>query len=102
MPIRNSASHVEGAGLEQRVLHPGDLLLHGLQRLENHGRAHALGAQVAYLPQLDQVVEGEVFGFRSEARLLPARQLLGGDVQDAKNVRSSVAIHTGSESPMSL
>ena len=53
MAIGDSRTDAEGAGLDEWVLHAGDLLLHGLQRFANHRRTHALGAKVADLLELE-------------------------------------------------
>ena len=100
--IGNARSDAEGAGFEQRILHAGHLLLHGLQRFANDGRAHTFGAQVTNLFKLEEVVEGKRLGNRSKSGALPANELLGRDVQYPKDVRSTISIHVSSESPAEL
>ena len=102
MAKSHARTDTEGAGLDQRVLHAGHLLLHGLQGFANDRRPHPLGAQVANFLKLQEVVEGERLGNRNKSCPLPAHKLLGRDVQDPKDVRSTISIHVSSESPAEL
>src|SRR5580692_7239760 len=90
MTIGDARSNGEGAGLNQRILHAGYLFLHGLKRFADHGRTHTFCAQVADLLKLKEVVEGKRLGNGSKSCTLPANQLLGRDVQDPKDVRSTI------------
>src|SRR5271166_2488102 len=97
MTERHARSHIVGARLEQRVLHAGYLLLHGLERLADDSRTHALGAQVANFDELEEIVPGEGIGNGNKSRALPTGQLARGDVQETKNTLSTVSIHVNAK-----
>jgi hypothetical protein len=44
----------ECPGLEQRVLHPRNLLQHGFERLPDHGGTHLAGAQITHFLDLQE------------------------------------------------
>ena len=102
MAVGHAGPDAEDAGLNQRVLHAGHLLAHGLQRLPYDRGAHPLGTKVTDFLELKQVGEGKSFGNWNESCTLPADELVGGDMQDTKDVRSTVSIHVSSESPAEL
>ena len=72
------------------------LLQHGLQGFADRCRSHTLGAKVAHFRKLKQIKEGKSIGNWDETRFLPASQLVGRDVQDPKDVRSTELVHLGS------
>jgi len=55
VPESYAAAGVKRAGLEQGVLHAGHLLLHRIERLPDHRRAHFAGAQVAHFFDLQEI-----------------------------------------------
>src|SRR5581483_10083214 len=83
----------ECARLEQRVLHAGDLLLHGAQRFPDHGGAHSLGAQVAHFLHLQQIKEGITVAGGYQPGSLPLGELTGSDAQNPQYVGSAVTLH---------
>ena len=96
MAVGHARANAESAGFDQRVLHAGHLLLHGLQRFADGCRTHTFGPQVTHFHELKQIEEGECVGNGDESCFLPASQLAGRDVQDPKDVRSTKSIHVGS------
>jgi hypothetical protein len=74
----------KGPGLEQRIFHARRLLLHGLQRLPDDGRAHLAGAQVPHLFHLQEIEEGIVLGRRDQPGFFPHGQLAGREPKNAK------------------
>jgi hypothetical protein len=57
---------------------------------------------VANLLKLKEIVKGERLGDGSKSSTLPANELLGRDVQNPKDVRSTISVHVSSESPAEL
>ena len=72
------------ARFDQRISHAGSLLLHGFERLANHGGTHAHGTEVADFLDLQQVGEG--IGRRGDdnARTLPVRQLARSEMENSE------------------
>ncbi len=83
----------EGGGFEQGIVHAGDLLLHGLQRLANDGRAHFLGTQVADFFDLQEVKKRVVLSGGHQSSFFPTGQLTRREPQNAKQVGSTVSVH---------
>ena len=48
----DSLARRECSGFEQRIFHAGNLLLHGIERLPYHRRAHFAGAQITHFLDL--------------------------------------------------
>ncbi len=86
------------AGFEQRIFHPGGLLLHGHHRLLNFDRTHPLGAQVAHFLDLQEVKERIAFGGRKQAGLLPRGQLSRAHAKNPDQIFSTVSIHVSGTS----
>ncbi len=83
----------ESASFEQGIRHSRNLLLHGLERLANNGRAHFAGAQVADFLDLQQIEKGIGLGDGDEASFLPARQLARREAKNPYQIDSIVAVH---------
>ena len=86
------------AGFEQRIFHPGGLLLHGHHRLLNFDRTHPLGAKVAHFLDLQKVKERIAFGGREQAGLLPRDQLSRAHAENPNQIFSTVSIHVSGTS----
>ena len=69
----------------QRVFHAGNLA-HGAQRFKNHGRAHALGAEVTQFFDLQEVKKGIGIDRRQQTGFFPACQLPSCNAKDPQNV----------------
>src|SRR5438876_3333755 len=93
MPEGNAPSALVSARLEQRILHTGNLLQHGFERLPDHGRSHFLRAQISHLLDLQQIEERVSLGHRDERSLLPRLKLARSDPQDAQQICSAIAMH---------
>ena len=93
MTESDARSRHECSRFQQRILHARHLLLHGDQRFANHGRTHALSAQVAYFFQLEEVKKGKRFRCRYQPGFLPLDQLSRRDAKNSQNVSSSVSMH---------
>ena len=72
MTERNPASGIERSRLEQRILHPRRLLLHGRQRFPDHRRAHLARAQVAHFLDLQEVEKGIDFRGGDQSSFFPS------------------------------
>src|SRR6266700_4399172 len=83
----------ECAGLEQRVLHAGGLLLHRCQRLANFHRTHMAGAQVAYFFHLKKVKKSVALCRSEQASPFPSGQLPGVETQNPNKIFSAVSVH---------
>ena len=83
----------ERSRFEQWILHARHLLLHGLKRLPDHGRADLSGAQIAYFFYLQQVEEGIAPSGGYQSGFFPSCQLARGEPQDANQIRSIVSVH---------
>ena len=69
----------------QRVFHAGNLS-HGAQRFKNHGRTHALGAEIAQFFDLQEIKERIGFRRRQQTGFFPACQLPSCNAKDPQNV----------------
>jgi hypothetical protein len=67
-----------------------------LQGFADRCWTHTLGAQVTHFGELQQIEKSKHIGNGDEACFLPASQLVGRDVQDPKDVRSTESVHVGS------
>jgi hypothetical protein len=72
------------ARFQQRISHARGLLLHGLERLPDHRRAHPHRAQVADFLDLQQVGERIRWGGNDQPRTLPVGQLARGEVKNSE------------------
>src|SRR6266478_5400544 len=93
MPESDAMSALIGAGLEQWILHTGNLFLHGFERLPDDGRTHTLGAEVAHFLYLHEIEEGIIFARRYQSRLLPGLKLARNEPKDTQQVYAAIAIH---------
>jgi hypothetical protein len=93
MPEGDAVSRAKRTGLEQRILHPGYLLLHGLERLPDDRRTHLAGAQITHFLDLQQVKKGITLGDGYQSGLFPSRQLTRREPKYAKQVCSTVSVH---------
>src|SRR3981189_999163 len=93
MPEGHAMSTLIGAGLEQWILHAGNLFLHGFERLPYDGRPNTLGAEVAHFFDLHEIEEGIVFACRHQSCLLPGLKLARNEPKDAQQVCAAIAIH---------
>src|SRR6266446_930131 len=93
MPEGNVTSTLISARFEQRILHTGNLLQHGFERLPDHGWSHFLRAQVSHLLDLQQIEKRVSLGDRDERSLLPRLKLARSDPQDAQQICSAIAMH---------
>ena len=91
----DAVSALIGAGFEQRILHAGNALLHGLERLADDGRTHALGAQVADFLDLEQFEEGITFRRGHKTSFLPSLELAGSEPENAQQICSAITVHGG-------
>ena len=87
------AAGIECAGLEQRILHTGGLLLHCHQRLPNLHWAHMPSAQVTDLLHLKEIKKSVALSGRQQAGPLPCGQLPGVDPQNPNEIFSTISIH---------
>ncbi len=83
------------ARFEQWIFHAGNLFLHGIERLPDHGRPNTLRAEVAHFLDLHQIEKGIIFARRHQSRLLPGLKLARNEPQNAQQVGAAVAIHGG-------
>lgn len=83
----------KNTSLKQRILHPGNLALHGIERSANHRRSHLLSAKFAQLPDLKKIVKGITFGDSDQSSTLPSRQLVRADAQYAQYFSSKISFH---------
>ena len=72
-----------GAGLEQWILHAGNLFLHGFEGLPYDGWTNTLGAEVAHFLYLHEIEEGIIFARRYQSRLLPGLKLARNEPENA-------------------
>jgi hypothetical protein len=84
VPEGNAMSALIGAGFEQRILHARNLLLHGFERLPDHGGANALGAQVAHFFDLHEIEKRIIFGCADQSGLLPGLKLARNEPKNAQ------------------
>jgi hypothetical protein len=80
------------AGLEQRIGNAGNGF-HGADAGSDVGGGDALGAEVAKLAELNQVLKAVVGCGDDESCSLPRAELPGGDTQYAKNILAAVSVH---------
>lgn len=93
MPERQARSVRGDSRLKQRILHAGNLTLHGVDRGPNLAWSNFLGSQLAQLFDLKEVVKGITFRCRDQPRPLPSRELARSDAQNAKNFSSKISFH---------
>ena len=79
--------------IQQRILHPGHLFLHGLKRFTNDGRAHPLRTQVAHFLDLQEVEKRIVFRDSHQPGFFPAGQLARREPQNPNQVRTTISVH---------
>jgi len=72
------------SGFDQRVTHAGSLLLHGLERFADDGRAHAHGAEVADFLDFQQVGKRISGAGRDEPGALPVGKLARREMKNSK------------------
>jgi len=84
----------KSAGLEQWILHPGRLLLHGLERLPDHRGPHFVSAQVAYFLDLQEVKKGIALSGGDQFGFFPSRQLTRREPKNPEQVCSTISIHS--------
>jgi hypothetical protein len=82
MAIDNAGTSGESAGFEQRIFHACHLLLHGTERITDHGRAHTFGAQITQFFDLEKIEKRIQLLHGKQTALLPASEL---SRRDAKN-----------------
>ena len=78
----------------QRVGHAGDGL-HGMNAGADTGRREAGGAEIAQLAQLNEILKAVGVGKGNKACMLPRSQLFGADAEDAKDILTAIAGHSG-------
>src|SRR5215469_9746501 len=83
----------ECACFHQRIFHARSLP-HGLQGFTDHGRAHAFGAQVTQLLDLQEIKEGIGIRRWQQSGFFPASQLPRCNAKDPQDVRSIVSFHS--------
>src|SRR5215469_16821550 len=83
----------ECACFHQRIFHARSLP-HGLQGFTDHGRAHAFGAQVTQLLDLQEIKERIGIRRWQQSGFFPASQLPRCNAKDPQDVRSIVSFHS--------
>ena len=83
-----------GGGFLQRVGHAGDGL-HGMNAGTDTSRREPGGAKVAQLAQLNEILKAVGVGKGNKACMLPRSQLFGADAEDAKDILTAIAGHSG-------
>ncbi len=81
------------AGLQQRILHARNLLLHGAQGIANHGRTHLFSAQVAQFLDLQEIKKGIELSDWKQSGFLPADKLARRDAKNPEDVLSTISFH---------
>jgi hypothetical protein len=89
----NAMAGAENARLDQRILHPRSLFLHGIKRLPDYRRAHFMSAQVANLLDLQEVKKGIVLGDGYQFGFFPSCQLTRRKPKNPKQICSTVSVH---------
>ena len=83
----------ESASFEQRVFHPGDLLLHCFKRLADYRRPHFSCAEITNFFYLQEIEKGIALSSGDQFGFFPSSQLARRDPKDAKQIRSTVSVH---------
>src|SRR5208283_1941836 len=81
------------AGFKQRIGHTRHGL-HGMDAGADTGSREPRSAEVAQLAQLDKVLKAVCIGKGNKSRVLPRPQLLGADVEYAKNILTAISGHS--------